>query len=239
MAGGSNEVLGHHGPEQPAHYFSGQMNQSSASLNQQPSINNAIEYSHPMDNNVPMSLQSDRGDTLNTFYNQPAGAVSNSFKNFDVRDHMGIGVGSKNLIDPNSQTYLNWYRGLNKKLEKNKQSMNEPKDVLQKPKISMRSQQIIEQKRYGSSKGSRSGSNFQTYNVHQRLHQQAMAKQRALRTVDSLNDSQDTGSAAGRGSRWRSLPRGGGSRGSANDFSEKIHYASSNNLMPRGQYKIM
>lgn len=57
---------------------------------------------------------------------------------------MGIGVGSNNLIDPNSQTYLNWYRGLNKKLERNRQSLNDPKDVLQKPKINLKSHQIIE-----------------------------------------------------------------------------------------------
>ena len=66
-----------------------------------------------------------------------------------------------------------------------------------------------------------------------------MAKQRALRTVDSLNDSnQDAGSVAGRGSRWRSLPRGGGSRGANELSSDNMRY-SSNNLMPRGQYKIM
>ena len=39
----------------------------------------------------------------------------------EVKDQMmGIGVGAKNFIDPNSQTYLNWYRGLNKKLERNR-----------------------------------------------------------------------------------------------------------------------
>lgn len=57
--------------------------------------------------------------------------------------------------------------------------MYEPKEVLQKPQISLRSQQIVEQKRCGSTKGSRSGSTCQPSHqlpVHQRLHQQAVAK---------------------------------------------------------------
>ena len=99
-----------------------------------------------IDTNVPVSLLSDRGDTMNTFHNNGgnvAGASgAASLKGFgEVKDQMmGIGVGAKNFIDPNSQTYLNWYRGLNKKLERNRQSMYEPKEVLQKPQISLRSQ---------------------------------------------------------------------------------------------------
>lgn len=67
-----------------------------------PGVANAI------DTNVPASLLSDRADPMNAFYNNGgnlAGAsVATSLKGFgEVKDQMmGIGVGAKNFIDPNS-----------------------------------------------------------------------------------------------------------------------------------------
>ena len=67
----------------------------------------------------------------------------------------------------------------------NKQSA--PKNQNQgKPKISENSKKIIEQKRYGNTGNVVQGSFGST--VHQRLHQAALAKQRALRTLDDNID---------------------------------------------------
>lgn len=52
-----------------------------------------------------------------------------------------------------------------------------------------------------------------------------------------MDDADDRGSIRGRNNRWSSLPRGG-SRGSANEFGDRIHYASSNNLVAHGQPKF-
>jgi len=42
--------------------------------------------------------------------------------------NMGVGVGGNNIIDPNSQAYLNWYRGVNQKLDKGRSSIEQTKD---------------------------------------------------------------------------------------------------------------
>jgi hypothetical protein len=75
-------------------------------------------------------------------------------------------------MDPTSQTYLDWYRGVNNKLAGTgganppKNTLSYDLDMKSKPTISHNSNRIIEQKRYGSS-----GSGFQnSANVHDRLH---------------------------------------------------------------------
>ena len=57
---------------------------------------------------------------------------------FNIRKEMGLGVGA-NIIDPMSQNYLDWYRGFNKKLHKNKLSVatNDAEEMVKfRPQIS-------------------------------------------------------------------------------------------------------
>lgn len=106
------------------YYQNPQMNQSAGSLAHptQAHNNDFVDYSlanqgsypagpgvaNAIDTNVPASLLSDRADPMNAFYNNGgnlAGAsVATSLKGFgEVKDQMmGIGVGAKNFIDPNS-----------------------------------------------------------------------------------------------------------------------------------------
>ena len=77
------------------------------------------------------------------------------------------------FVDPNSQTYLDWYRGINNKLEgvgsvgKKITNINDL-DIKSKPTISANSHKMIEQKRYGSQGSNNAFSN--SANVHNRLH---------------------------------------------------------------------
>jgi len=95
-----------------------------------------------------------------------------------------------------------------------------------KPTISANSHRIVEQKRYGSSNGS---GFLGSGNVHQRLHQAAVAKQKATqRPLDEFNDTNQVDRAStGARQRW-------GSNGKAMTLQR-----SSSNMMPRGQYKVL
>ena len=86
---------------------------------------------------------------------------------------MGLGVGSKNHIDPNSRAYLDWYRGINSKLENNQKGpLADKQELYQKPQINPNSNKMMNKKRLGNSYGS----NITGFGVHDRLHQAAVAK---------------------------------------------------------------
>jgi hypothetical protein len=65
--------------------------------------------------------------------------------------------------------------------------------------------------------------------VHHRLHQAALAKQRALKTLDDMDDQL----SEGRGS------NGGKLRNRRGSSKNGTMSRSSSNMMPRGQYKMM
>ena len=48
--------------------------------------------------------------------------MSNRFNELKINDRLNFGVGSGQILDPNSLCYLDWYRSFNNNLEKKKMS---------------------------------------------------------------------------------------------------------------------